>query len=75
MHCCVVKRQEVTEGCRKLHSVGRRYYLDVPIKKDKRGIRERRNYSVALAGKMKDRLLEVIYLDGNIIIKWIINSI
>ena len=55
--------------------MGRRYYLDVPTKEDERGMRERENYSVASAGKMKDRLLEVIYLDGNIILKWIINSI
>jgi hypothetical protein len=75
MHCCAVKQQEVKGGCRKLHSVGRRHYLDVPIKEDKRGMTEGRNYSVALAGKMKDRLLKVIHLDENIILKWIINSI
>jgi hypothetical protein len=31
--------------------------------------------TVALAGKPKNRQLEVIHLEGNIILKWIIKSI
>jgi hypothetical protein len=39
-----------------------------------KGAYERREmYTVALPGKTKDRQLEVIHLDVNIILKWIIN--